>query len=63
MLCTREKNWCHYLFGDKIIQDCLKIDATHLYNNDLFLRQETKKKIACPGSWSNNNFLKLIWCL
>ena len=26
---------CHYLFRDKIIQNCLKIDATHLYDNDL----------------------------
>ena len=29
---------CHYLFGDKIIQNCPKIDATHLYDNDLLLR-------------------------
>ena len=28
----------------KIIQNCLKIDATHLYGNNLLLRQETKKK-------------------
>ena len=27
----------------KIIQNCLKIDATHKYDNDLLLRQETKK--------------------
>ena len=39
-----------YLFGDKIIQNCLKIYATHSYNYDLLLRQETLKKIACPGS-------------
>ena len=25
----------HYLFRDKIIQNCLKIDTTHLYDNDL----------------------------
>ena len=25
----------------------LKKDAAHLYDNDLLLRQETKKKIAC----------------
>ena len=53
---TREENiLCHYLFGDKIIQNCLKIDATHWYNNDLLMRQETQKNIACPGSWYNNN--------
>ena len=34
---------------------CLKIDATHEYDNDLLLRQETQIKIACPGSWFNNN--------
>ena len=39
----------HYFFGDKIIKNCLKIDATYYYDNDLLLRQETQKKIACPG--------------
>ena len=33
----------HYLFGDKTIQNCLKIDATHWYDNDLLLTQETQK--------------------
>ena len=33
----------HYLFGDKISQNYLKTDATHLWDNDLLLRQETKK--------------------
>ena len=28
----------------------LKIDATHYYDNDLVLRQETQKKIARPKS-------------
>ena len=43
---TKEKKsiLCHNLFGDKIIQNCLKIDATHQYESDLLLRQETKKK-------------------
>ena len=52
-----EKNiFRRYLFGDQIIQICLKIDATYWYDNDFLLRQETqKKKIACPGSWYNNN--------
>ena len=27
----------------KNIQNCLKIDATHFYNNDLLLRKETQK--------------------
>ena len=27
----------------KIIPNCLKIDATHHYDNDLLLKQETKK--------------------
>ena len=40
---TREENILrHYLFGDRIIQDCLKIDATYLYDNDLLLKQETQ---------------------
>ena len=29
----------HYIFGDKIIQNCLKID------NDLLLRQEIPKRV------------------
>ena len=28
--------------------------CNHLYDNDLLLRQETQKKVACPGSWYNN---------
>ena len=42
MLWTGEENILRYnLFGDKIIQNCFKIDAIHLYdNNDLLLRQE-----------------------
>ena len=53
---TREKDILrHYLFGDKIIQNCLKIDANYYYDNDLLLRQEIQKKIACPGSLYNNN--------
>ena len=40
----------HYLFGDKNIQNCFKIDVTHYYDNNLLLRQETQKKIACPRS-------------
>ena len=35
----------HFLFSDKIIQNSLKIDATHKYDNDLLLRQETKNKL------------------
>ena len=31
-----------------------------LYDNDLLLRQETKKKIAYPGSWYDKN-LKKHW--
>ena len=34
----------HYIFGDKIIQNCFKIDETHYYDKDLLLRRETKKK-------------------
>ena len=40
-----EKYFCHFLFGDKIIQNCLKIDATHLYDDDLLLRQEAQKRL------------------
>ena len=36
----RKNNLHHYLFGDKIIQNCLK------YDNDLFLRQETPKRLC-----------------
>ena len=50
MPCTREEKYFASLFGDKIIENCLKIDANQLYDNDLLLRQETEKKIACPGS-------------
>ena len=35
---------------NKIIQNCLKADATHYCDNDLLLRQETQKDIACSGS-------------
>ena len=38
----------------KIIQNCLKIDATHYYENDLLLKQDIQKNIACPGSWWNS---------
>ena len=51
----RENIFCHCLFGEKIIENSLKIDATHLYDNDLLLRLETQKKIACTGSYYNNN--------
>ena len=47
--------YCVHLFGDKVIQICLKIDATHYYRNDLLLRQKTQKKVAGPRSWYNNN--------
>ena len=41
---TREEKYFSFLFiWRKIIQKCLKIDATHLYDNDLLLRQETQK--------------------
>ena len=39
----------------------LKTVSNYQYDNDLFMRQETQKKIACPGSWYNNNFLKKHW--
>ena len=45
-----EKNWRHYLFGDKISQICHKIDATNSFDNDLLPRQETQNKIACLGN-------------
>ena len=39
---TSEENiLSQYLFGDKIIENCLQTDATLWYNNDLLLRQET----------------------
>ena len=53
----------HYLFRDKIIQNCLKIDATQLYDNDLLLRQETqkKKKIAYNISFKKHWFDVSSW--
>ena len=48
----------HDLFGDKIIRSSLKKYATHKYDNDVLLRQETQKKIAFPGSWYNSNLKK-----
>ena len=43
---TREENiLCHNLFSDKIIQNCLQIDATHYYYNDSLVRQETIKRL------------------
>ena len=36
MAWTREENILRqYLFGDKIIENCLKINAIHKYDNDL----------------------------
>ena len=56
---TREEKFLsHNLFGDKIIQNCLKIDASYYYDNDLLLRQDTQKKCAYPGIWCNNNWKK-----
>ena len=41
---TREENiLCHTLSGDKFIQNCFKIDAIHIYDHYLLLREETKK--------------------
>ena len=52
----REKNILpHYLFQDKNHSKLSQIDATNYYVNDLLLRQETQKKIACSESWYNNN--------
>ena len=49
---TREENFFpHYLFGDKIIPNFLKIDTLHEHDNDLLLRQENQKNIAYPESW------------
>ena len=38
-----EKIFCVTTY--KIIENCLKIDATHEYDNDLLLRQETQKRL------------------
>ena len=47
MLWTREeKIFCVTTYLEtKIIQNYLKIDATHLYHYDLLLRQETQKRL------------------
>ena len=48
MLWIREENILrHNIFGDKIIQNCLKMDATYYYENDLLLRPETPNML-CP---------------
>ena len=44
MTWTREKLF-FYLFDHKIIQNCLKIDASHYYGYDLLLRLETQKRL------------------
>ena len=50
---SREENILRQnLFGEKIIQNCLKTDETHLYDNDLLLRQKTQKRLAV-SSWCN----------
>ena len=54
----------HYLFGDKTIQNCLKIDATHLYDNDLLLTQETQKRLhILEADIMTIKKKTLIWCL
>ena len=44
----------HYLFGDKTIQYCLNMDATYLYDNNLLLRRETKRRIGFAKRWYSN---------
>ena len=34
----------HYLVWDKIIQNCLKMNANNTYDYDLFMREKLKKK-------------------
>ena len=47
-----EKIYCVTTYLEtKNIQNCLKTDATYLYNNHLLLRHETQTKIACHESW------------
>ena len=65
---TKEENiLCHLLLKDKIFQNCLKIDATHLYDKDLLLWQETKKKKLHVLQVNIIKIIKktttLIWCL
>ena len=45
----------HYLFGDKIIQNCLKTDATISMIIIYFWDKKLKKKISFPGIWYNSN--------
>ena len=53
---SREENILpHNLFEDQIIQNCPKIEATNLFDNDLLLKQKTQKEITYPGSWYNSN--------
>ena len=43
---TREEKYlCHNLFGDEIIQNCPKIDATHFDNDLLLLLLKLKKRL------------------
>ena len=45
---TKEENILHnYLFGHKIIEKCLKIDAAHYYDDNL-LKQEIRKRFNVP---------------
>ena len=53
---TREENILrYYLFGDEIIQKCLKIDATNINMIMIYSKDKKLKKIACPGNWYYNN--------
>ena len=53
----------HNLFGDKMIQNSLKIDATYSYDNDLLLKQETQKCLHVLEADMIAIWKILIWCL
>ena len=54
---TKEEKYFVSLLIWRQNQNCLKMDATHKYDNGLLPRQETKK-IACPGSRYIKNLKK-----
>ena len=63
---TREKNiFHHYLFRNKIIQNCLKIDAPYQYDNYLLLRQQTQQiwLVLEADTIKISKTTTLIWCL
>ena len=53
-----EKYFVSLLIWSSDTLKTLKIDAIHKYDTDLLLRNEIRKRIACPRSWYDKNLKK-----